>query len=158
MVAFLLLNTILKENMKNQNLSLLDANQMTSRTFDESHDAQRVLVVGSDIAESIKDALKDIKIEANSTPMSLPVQQIDPLVIKIPYQTVIKETEIVTVNIPTIVTEYKTIEIEKPIVVTEYKTIEKQIVVKEYQEFPKSLIYMFAAQIFISLLALILHK
>lgn len=153
--------------MKNQNLSLLDANQMSSLMFDEKHDAQRVVIVGDNMAESIANAvtegIKNIKIDvAPPAPFVQPIvtPQLDPLVIKIPYQTVIKETEVVTINVPTIVTEYKIIEVEKPIMITntEVVTVEKQIVVTQYKDIPQVLYWLFGAQLLINLLTAILHK
>lgn len=154
--------------MKNKNLSLLDANQMTARTFDEVHDAQRVVLVSGDLSESIvaavKDGLKDMTVNVQSTSAPAILQPIphpsEPIVITIPYQTVVKELEVVTVHVPTIVTEYKVLEIEKPIVITQTEviTVEKQIVVTQYKDIPKLYVYLFIAQLIISLLITILHK
>lgn len=155
--------------MKNDKISLLDKEQIAVRIFDESNDAQRVILVGSDgrsiaegISSSVKDALKDIKIEVKEptiTTQQLPTQAAsNPLVIKIPYQTIIKETEIVSIDKPIIIPEIKFIEIEKPIIVTEIKIIEVPVIVKELKPFPKTIIWLlFGFQLLINLL-LIFHK
>jgi hypothetical protein len=121
--------------MKNDNVSLLDNDQMARREHDPAHDAKRVVIVGADgtsigqeIASSIKESLKDIKLDAPQiiqSPMpQAQTQQIDPLVIKIPYQTVIKETEIVTIEKPIYVTEIKLVEVPTIVIQKEVQLVE----------------------------------
>lgn len=147
--------------MKNPKYSLLDSGQMASYTFDEENDAQRVVVVGgSDIASSIKEALKDIKVtvEAQTQPQVTNINQgLDPLVIKIPYQTVVKEIEIKEIEKPIIIEKTKIVEIEKPVIVTktEVITVEKQIIVTQQEAFPKIIAYILAVQAVIELISLL---
>lgn len=151
--------------MKNTNISLLDVAQIQVQTFDSVHDAQRVILVGSDgqqIANAVKDALMNLKVEVNAltpAPLSSPIPQIDPLVIKIPYQTVVKETEFVTIEKPIIVYEYKTIEIEKPIIIREIeiREIEKQVIVKEYEHKPTLLTGLLMIQTLATIILSIMH-
>lgn len=143
--------------MKNRNLSLLDKEQIAVRIFDDEQDAQRVILVGSDIAETIKEGLKDFKIEV--------VQQ---------DKTTFPEYKIQTIEIPTIVKEIEIKEIEKQVIVTEYKFIEKPIIVKEIQiievekavvnteiktikvpVLPKAFLWLFGIQVLISLITLL---
>lgn len=152
--------------MKNSNLSLLDREQAAMRMFDEKHDAQRVILVDGDIAETIKESLKDLKIEIKATqdqatmlPSLIPQVQ----VIEIP--TIIKEIEVREIEKQILIPEYKLIEIEKPIIVKEIQIIEveKAIVHTEVKTIevpvvPKALLWLFGIQVLISLLTLLLHK
>jgi len=148
--------------MQNKNLSLLDTDQMSKRTFDQEHDAQRVILVGSDgqqIADSIKDALKDIKIEVPQAPVA-PAQSITQVVpsfdvIKIPYQTVVKEIEIKEIEKQVFVPEYRIIEIEKQVIVPEYRSIE--IPIKTEQKESKLLHILLVVQTLASIILSIMH-
>ena len=149
--------------MKNNNKSILDYNQVVMHMFDQEYDAQRVNIVngGAQLAESIKDSLKDMKFEVDqdkvieaikTIKLEQPAPQIQYIVQKeyekIEIPTIVKEFDIKEIQVPVIVTETKTIEIpvivpevriveiEKPIIVTEIKIVEveKQVVVKEYKE------------------------
>jgi|SRR5271165_5556809 len=152
---------------KNENLSLLDIHQMSHLMFDEKNDAQRVILVGGDgkqIADSIKESLKDLKIDVNIPEIKQQeIQQVEPLVLKIPYQTVVKELEIKEIEKIVFVPEVKIVEIEKPIIVTEVKIIEveKTVIVKELEHLPNILIWLLGVQTFISFVSLVLtiiHK
>lgn len=129
--------------MKNNNLTLLDPNQIQQLQYDQDHDAQRVIIVGDNgsrqIADTIKESLKDIKIE-------IPEQkQQESLIISVP--TIVKEIEIREVEKTILIPDYKVfevektivipqikiVEIEKPIIVPEYRTIETPIIVREQQ-------------------------
>jgi hypothetical protein len=123
--------------MKNKNRSNLDHNQVVMHMFDSEHDAQRVIIVGGDsaqIAESIKESLKDLKVEISQDKVVEAIQNI-----KMPDYTTAAvmpqqaEVRIERIEVPTIIqhTEYKTIEIEKPIYITETKTVEIPVVVPE---------------------------
>lgn len=155
--------------MKNKNTSLLDVQQMQVLSFDQDHDANRVIIVGSsDIAEQIREGLKDIKITVEATPQVVPAaQQVqaphEPLVIKVPYQTIIKEIEIHEIEKPIIIEKTQIVEVEKTIVVPQQEviTVEKHHIVKEQQQIPKAFMYIMMAQTFIaflSLLASLTHK
>lgn len=95
---------------KNPKLTSLDPNQILTHTFEESYDAQRVLVVNP------------------------PTINLDGANIQIP------KTEIITVEKPYIITQVEYKEIEKPYIITqvEYKEVEKPVLVEkiEYIEKP----------------------
>ncbi len=124
--------------MKNQNLTLLDRDQVTILEHDQANDAKRVIIVGGDgaqIAESIKESLKDIKVdfkldeekirgllnEFKPAPAVLPEHTIVPVehtkIEKIEVPVIIKETEFQVIEKPIVVkeVELKIIEIEKPV-------------------------------------------
>ncbi len=147
--------------MKNRNLSLLDREQIAIRLFDGEQDAQRVILVGSDIAESIKESLKDLKIEVKSQPQILAQPEIK--TIEIP--TIIKEVEIKEIEKVIVVPEYRLIEIEKPVIIKEVQVIEvekaiiqTEVKTVEVSVIPKAFLWLFVVQIFINLVTLILHK
>jgi hypothetical protein len=109
----------------------MDTNQIVRSQHDESHDAQRVTIVGGDfgIAEAVKESLKDLKIEIPTAPQV--VKQEQPFVIE--KEVIVKEYEVL--KVPEIIKEYevKIVEIEKPIVVYETKLIEVPVIQKEIE-------------------------
>lgn len=165
------LNNNYNITMKNQNVSLLDSDQMARAEHDCKSDAKRVIIVGSsDIAESIKAGLKDIKIDVQ--PMQAPTSQAQIItipsapeikVIEVPTTVVIKEIEYREIEKPVFITEVKMVEIEKPIFIKEFeiKEIEKQVIIREYQAMPSSIKYLLLAQtiaLFIISLTILLKK
>ncbi len=154
--------------MKNTNLSLLDVAQMSMRVFDESHDAQRVILVGGDdisqsIVTAVKDSLKDLKVTVDQAPQHSPIAEFnntEPLIIKIPYQTVVKEVEIKEIEKPVFIEKFSIVEVEKPVIITktEVITVEKQIIVTQYKDIPQIVYWLFGAQLIISLITAIFHK
>lgn len=124
--------------MKNKNISMLDTEQMNRQEHDAMADAKRVVIVGGDghqIAESIKQSLKDLKIEVSQDQVVDAIKGIKfpelPPPIGSPALT--SEMRIERIEVPTIIKEieYRTIEIEKPVYITETKTIEIPVVVPE---------------------------
>lgn len=128
--------------MKNKNISMLDAEQMGRQEHDGQHDAKRVIIVGGDgsqIAESIKQSLKDLKIEVSQDKVIEAIHAIkmpefskeygSPALTPSPTP----EIRIERIEIPTIIKEieYRTLEVEKPVYITETKTIEIPVVVPE---------------------------
>lgn len=138
--------------MKNSNVSLLDKEQIVVRMFDSENDAQRVVLVGSDgqqIAESIKDSLKDLKIEFPKINNQSEVKTVyipDPKIFEVPV--IIKEVQIQEIEKPIIITEIKVIEIEKPVVVPEVKIIEieKHIIIKQSEPMTNLIKYILIIQ------------
>lgn len=125
---------------KNENLTLLDNPQIMRHTFDEEHDAQRVIVVGSDIAKAVKEGLKDLKIEVKPEwpkgGFLMNARDFPVVPPKITKEIEFKEIE-------------KIVYIEKPIIQTEFRIIEVPII-------PKAFLYLFGVQILISLITLLI--
>lgn len=131
---------------KNPNISLLDPHQVTLQEHDAHSDAKRVVIVGaSGIAESIKEGLKDLKIDiapaAPQVTQALVPQIItvpEYKIIEVPTTVVIKEIEYRELEKPVIVPEIRVIEVEKPVFIKEieYREIEKQVIVYEKAEIP----------------------
>lgn len=124
---------------KNEKLTLLDNPQILRHMFDEENDAQRVIVVGSDIAKAVKEGLKDLKIEVNpewSKEWNKIIPYVQPVTLE---PKIIKEIEFKEIE--------KVVYIEKPIIQTEIRVIEVPII-------PKVLLWLFGIQILISLLML----
>lgn len=123
--------------MKNDNLSLLDNDQIIKREHDQDHDAKRVVIVGGDgkqIADSIKEGLKDLKIEIPASNQEVQEKVVyipEPRVLEIP--TIVKQIEIREIEKPVVMTEVKIVEVERPIIVPEVRIIEveKQVIVKQ---------------------------
>jgi hypothetical protein len=118
--------------MKNLTQTQLDTDQINKRKFDESLDADRVIVIGQDlsidsdkIAQAVKEGLVNLTI---GTPTGTEIQ----------FQTIeknvfIPQLEIKTIEVPVIIKEieYKTIEV--PVITEKIVTIEKPIVIKEIE-------------------------
>jgi hypothetical protein len=125
--------------LKNTNFSQLDTNQIINRKFDESIDADRVVLVGGEklelsidsdkIANAVKEALSDFKF----MPENRPTVDLKTQIQSIEKNVFIPQIEIKTIEIPVIVKEieYKTIEI--PVITERIVTIEKPIVLKEIE-------------------------
>jgi hypothetical protein len=114
---------------KNVNFTLLDANQVINRKFDSEHDADRVVIVGSDlkvdmqtdgITQAIQEGFKDMQLNSQ-------LQTVEKIVF-LP-QIEIREIE-KQIFIPVI--EYRTIEI--PVITERIVTIEKPVIITEYKE------------------------
>lgn len=118
---------------RNLNVTQLDTDQMIKRTLDESHDAQRVIIVSGAMPESIKidvdttqitDAIragiKFEQFEAKSTDIRIE---------RIEVPVIVKEYEKIEVPIITKEIEYR--EIKVPYEVTKIIEIEKPIIIKE---------------------------
>lgn len=150
--------------MKNNNLSSLDVSQMNQRMFDESNDAQRVIVVGQDInidtdkiTDAVKEGLKDIKInvEQNKDMVSAPIMETKIEKIEVPQ--IIKEIQIERIEVPIVTTRIERVEI--PIIVPTIEIIEKPIIIKEIEIreiATKETIYLRAAVIAQALILLVL--
>jgi len=123
--------------MKNNNLTQLDTDQIHKRKFDDNLDADRVVLVGGDniritvdtdqITNSIKDGLKNIKIDQKESNIQIIeknvfIPQIE--IREIEKQVIVKEIEYRTIEVIKYIEVPKIIEYEKPIVVQEIKTIE----------------------------------
>lgn len=133
--------------MNNKNLSALDPHQMLHRTFDDTIDAQRVVIVGNEnigqmIAQSVSEALKNTTFDIGPlvTPAPVPAQDVvghyELKEIKVPE--IIREVQIV--QVPQIVKEIEYREVEKTVIVTEYKTIEVPVVIKEIEVIEKPVV------------------
>lgn len=118
--------------MKNNKLTQLDTDQIHKLTFDESIDAQRVILVGGEkldiqideqnFLNAIKDGLKLIKIDT-SNKSELTVIEKNVFIPKIE-----------RIEVPTIITQIEYKEIEKPVIIEKIVTIEKPIIIKEIQQ------------------------
>lgn len=157
--------------MKNKNISMLDAEQMGRQEHDGLHDAKRVLIVGGDgsqIADSIKESLKDLKLELSQDQVVEAIKNIKMPEFPKEYGSpalMIPEVRIERIEIPTIVKEieYRTLEIEKPVYITETKIVEveKPVVVPEVNIIDSSSNLMKALlviQTIAILFSLFLHK
>lgn len=134
--------------MKNNNLTLLDTNQIQVLQHDSENDAQRVIIIGDtgkDIVKSIKDGLKDLKLDVNFS-QEEPKGGFHLERIEIP--TIVKEIEIIEIEKPIVITEIKVIEIERPVIVPEVRIIEieKQILVKESEPMSTFIKYVLVIQ------------
>lgn len=126
--------------MKNLKLSQLDVNQMHQKTFDEDNDAVRVLLVGGDITEEIKNSITqafgEIKLpEFKYNPPEAPILQ-PATIIQQP------EIQIKEIQVPTIIKEIEIKEVQVPVVTQKVEFIEKPIIIKEtvFQEIPKYIV------------------
>lgn len=124
-------------------LTSLDVDQCARYSFDEENGAQRVIIVGGELP-----SIKQEQTQINKIEVPVIVKEIE--FRNIPQ--IIKETIYRDVNVPVIVKEIEYREIEKPIVIKEIEyrdvireviiqvpkieTIEKQVVVTEYKQFP----------------------
>lgn len=121
---------------ENKNISSLDIPQMQQRVFDESMDAQRVVLVGGEII------IPEIKFpenfgQGNSCQCS---SKQEPIIVKVPE--IIIQKEIVYVDKPIIIEKGKEIKIEyieKPIIVKEIE----QVIVEKFKE-PSNTLSLFA--------------
>jgi hypothetical protein len=129
-------------NNKNNNLSSQDPAQIARYTYQENMDAQRVFLVGSDLAESVKEAvkegLKEIKFDFPKQeqplvietevivkePMVVQVERLIevPIIKEIEKQIIVKETQIIEIEKPMIIIEPRIVEIERPIYIDRIKT------------------------------------
>lgn len=143
---------------KNNNLSLLDRDQITRASFDADMDATRVTIVGmsdlgSNIANSISESLKSIKLDLPQLEKSVEYKEI-----RIPE--LVREQSVQIISVPEIIREQivKTIEIEKPIYITEIKIVEVPLIVKEieYRDLEKQVIVTQTADVSKFLYALII--
>jgi hypothetical protein len=134
-------------------LTGLDSKEIPRYTYDEDKNAQRVVLVGDfGIAESIKESLKDLKIDlptpqihdTHRAPEIVekyipgPVQTIEvPVIVRetqfkdVPV--IIKETEYKEISVPTIVKETEFRDVPVLIKETEIRTIEVPTIIKEIE-------------------------
>lgn len=123
--------------MKNVNFSQLDTDQIVKRRFDESKDADRVILVGGEkleltidsdkIANAVKEGLSDFKF----VPENRPIVDLLPQI-----QTVyVPQIEYKTIEVPVIVKEIEYKEIERIVYIPqiEYKTVEVPVIIKEIE-------------------------
>jgi hypothetical protein len=127
--------------MKNTNLSLLDTDQIIKKKFDETHDADRVMLVGGEkleltidsdkIANAVKEALSDFKFMSETTPkLDIPTQiQSTEKIVFVP------QIEYKTVEVPVYIEkiQYKTIEVPVIVEKIEYRTVEVPVIIKEIE-------------------------
>jgi len=129
--------------MKNTNFSQLDTNQIINRKFDESQDADRVVLVGGEklelsidsdkIAAAVKEgiSLSNFRFGPEYIPkLDLPAQ-----IQSIEKNVFIPQIEIKTIEVPVIIKEieYKEIIREVPIYIEKIVTVEVPIIVKEIE-------------------------
>lgn len=129
--------------MKNINFSQLDTNQIINRKFDESCDADRVILVGGEklelsidsdkIANAVKDGLSNFKFMPETIAKVDLQTQIQRDIQVIEKNVFIPQIEIKTIEVPVIVKEieYKTVEI--PVYIEKLVTIEKPVIIKEIE-------------------------
>ncbi len=129
----------------------------------KKNDAQRVIVVGKDgleIAETIKESLKDLKIE---TKQSDKIQIIEVPKIITEYKEIEKiipviEYKVIEIEKLVIVKEIQIIEIEKPIIINQSQVLEVPVIVKQLESFPKVIMYLLLGQLIINLISIFFHK
>lgn len=130
--------------MNNKHVSALDPQQMLHRTFDDTMDAQRVVLVGDGnigemIAASVSEAMRNATFDISPVVTQAPVDVVGHYELKeIRVPELIREVQIV--QVPQIIKEIEYREIEKTVLVTEYKTIEVPVVVKEIQIIEKPVV------------------
>lgn len=96
-------------------LSTRDWQQTLNYSHDEQNNATRVNVIAADgLTESIKEGLKDLKVEVKPMSNDIKLQ-----IIEVPK--IITETKVEIVEVPKIITK------------TEYEVIENTVVVKEFE-------------------------
>jgi hypothetical protein len=125
--------------LKNANFSLLDTDQIIKKKFDESHDADRVILVGGEklelsidsdkIAAAVKEGISLSNFKFGPEYIAKP--DLQPQIQSI----IVPQIEYKTIEIPVYYKEieYKTIEVPVIIKEIEYKEIEKQVIVKEIE-------------------------
>lgn len=122
---------------KNANLTHLDTNQIVNRKFDESHDADRVVIVGgADLkfemeSDKITDAIKEGFKHIQNNEKIVFIPQIEYR--EIEKQVFVPQVEYKIIEVP-VITE-RIVTIEKPVIITEYK--EKEVFKERY--YPKVL-------------------
>lgn len=129
-------------------ITTIDNAQIMRYSYDDENQASRVVVVGLDIGDAIKDAFSKIEfpiaptfvpnqIDSNSTTASAPIyidkiiKEIQPVIIEknvfipqiqvVEKQVVVRDVQIV--HVPEYITIHKTEVIEKPIIIKEYEKI-----------------------------------
>jgi hypothetical protein len=139
--------------MKNLNQTQLDTDQINKRKFDESLDADRVILVGQDlsidsnkIAEAVKEGLKSIEFNIDPKSQTNVVNSAQIQTIK--ENVFIPQLEIKTIEVPVIIKEieYKTIEV--PVITEKIVTVENPTIIKEieFKEIEKERYYPFLMQ------------
>lgn len=171
---------------KNTNISSLDLTQINMRKFDETYDADRVVIVGGDftidsdkIAQAVKEGISNIEFKSNSEPQAQFVKE--QVFQTIEKNVFIPQIEFKTIEVPVIIKEIEIREIEKQVIVPiieykevekivyipqiEYKTIEKPVIVEkiEYREIntnnvPNWIKYMLFGQMALIILSFLLRK
>ncbi len=99
----------------------LDPNQIVQRTYDEENNAQRFILVGSGLPETIRS-------------IASPVQNLTTIDVKeIHIPEIIREVQ--TIEVPIIIREVEIKEVQVPVIVKEIeiKTIEVPVIVKEIE-------------------------
>lgn len=122
--------------MRNNNMTQLDTDQIIKKKFDESNDADRVILVGGEklelsidsdkIAAAVKDGLNGISLTANQNSGEIQI-----ITVPVKENIFIPELQVIEkqVFIPQI--EYRTIEV--PVITEKIVTIEKPIIIKEIE-------------------------
>lgn len=115
--------------MSQHKLTNLDPHQIIKYSFDESNNAQRVVIVGEGFNPTYN-------VTANSSgeiPKVIEVPHIikEVQIKELQIPTIIKEIEIKEVQVPTIVKEVQIKEIQVPIVTQKIEIIEKPVIIKE---------------------------
>jgi len=102
---------------KNPNISNLDVDQMERRSYDQDHDAKRVIIVG----------------QIGKYAPAQASEAIEPRIVYVDKPFVVKEIEVKEIEKPTTLIQEKIILVDKPVIVTEIKYIDKPILVKEIE-------------------------
>lgn len=125
--------------MKNTSTTHLDADQIVKKKFDETHDADRVYLVGGEKIELIVDSDKIgreignilgeqvVEFQKNSN------QQLSTQLQSVEKNIFIPQVEIKTIEVPTIVKEIEYREIEKQVYIPqiEYKIVEIPVITEK---------------------------
>lgn len=124
--------------MKNNNLTQLDTDQIIKKKFDESHDAERVILVGGEKLELFIDSDKIANaVKEGLGTFTFPADRIggEIQIINVPTKenVFIPQLEIKEIQVPVIIKEIEYREIEKPIYIEKIITVEKPVVIKEIE-------------------------
>ena len=124
--------------MKNNNLTQLDTDQIIKKKFDESYDAERVILVGGEKLELSIDSDKIVNaVREGLSGISLPINQSSGefKIINVPTKenVFIPQLEIKEIQVPVIIKEIEYREIEKPIYIEKVITIEKPVIIREIE-------------------------
>lgn len=141
--------------MQQRKISYADPQQIAQRAFEETLDANRVVIVGAEMPE-IK--FNDIKFpEPQKIEVPIFITQFE----KVEVPVIVKEIEYKEIEKPVIVLQ-KELEIQKveiPVIVekTEFKIVEKPVIIKEieFKNLPKGVMLCFAAQAITSIILLL---
>lgn len=134
---------------------MLDTDQIIKKKFDESMDAERVVLVGGEKLEltidsdKIANAVKEGLSNFNFNPENGVKVDLQPQFQIVEKNVFIPQIEIKTIEVPVIIKEIEYREIEKPIYIEKIITIEKPIYIKEteFKEVIKERHYPFVIKV-----------